>query len=72
MILGGTEGLPARATITVTYQVEPSLGFRLPVEMRERYESPGRKGDDVVTALATYSDFRRFDWRTFTKGIERF
>ncbi len=72
MILGGTEGLPARATITVTYQLEPSLGFRLPVEMRENYDNPGRKGDDVVTALATYSDFRRFDWRTLTKGIERF
>ncbi len=64
MILGGTQRLAVRATITVTYRLEPSLGFRVPVEMRERYENPRRDGDDVITALATYSDFRRFDWRT--------
>jgi hypothetical protein len=65
MILGGTQELPARATITVTYGLEPSLGFRLPMEMRERYDNPGRTGDDVVVAVATYADFRRFDWRAF-------
>lgn len=70
MVLGGTRDLPARATITVNYRLEPSLGFRLPFEMRERYDNPRRKGDDVVTALATYSDFRRFDWRTLATGIE--
>jgi hypothetical protein len=64
MILGGTRGLPARVTITVTYRLEPSLGFRIPIEMRERYDNPRRKRADVVVALATYSDFRRFDWRT--------
>ncbi len=64
MILGGTRRLSARATITVTYRLEPSLGFRVPIEMRERYDNPRRKRDDVVIALATYSDFRRFDWRT--------
>lgn len=63
MILGGTRRVPARATITVTYALEPSLGFRVPIEMRERYDNPRRKNADVVTALATYSDFRRFDWR---------
>jgi hypothetical protein len=64
MILGGTRRVSARATITVTYRFEPSLGFRVPIEMRERYDNPRRERDDVVTAVATYSDFRRFDWRT--------
>ena len=63
MILGGTRRMSARATITVTYRLEPSLGFRVPIEMRERYDNPRRKRDDVVIAVATYSDFRRFDWR---------
>ena len=63
MILGGTRRLSARATITVTYRLEPSLGFRVPIEMRERYDNPRRKRDDKVIAVATYSDFRRFDWR---------
>ena len=62
--LGGTRRLSARATITVTYRLEPTLGFRIPIEMRERYDNPRRKNADVVIALATYSDFRRFDWRT--------
>jgi hypothetical protein len=64
MILGGTRRVSARATITVTYAPEPSLGFRIPIEMRERYDNPRRKRDDVVIATATYSDFRRFDWRS--------
>jgi hypothetical protein len=64
MILGGTRRLSARATITVTYRLEPSLGFRVPIEMHERYDNPRRKRDDVVVTLATYSDFRPFDWRT--------
>lgn len=64
MIIGGTRRVSARATITVSYAPEPSLGFRVPVEMQERYDNPRRKRDDVVVALATYSDFRPFDWRT--------
>jgi hypothetical protein len=64
MILGGTRRVSVRASITVTYAPEPSLGFRVPIEMRERYDNPRRKRDDVVIAVATYSDFRRFDWRT--------
>lgn len=63
MTLGGTRRMPARATITVTYAIEPSLGFRVPIEMQERYDNPRRKRDDVVVARAAYSDFRRFDWR---------
>jgi len=64
MILGGTRRLSVRATITVTYRLEQSLGFRVPIEMRERYDNPRRERDDVIIVLATYSDFRRFDWRT--------
>ena len=64
MILGGTRQLRDRATVTVTYRLEPSLGFRVPVEMRERYDTPNRKQADVIVAVATYSSFRRFDVRT--------
>jgi hypothetical protein len=63
MILGGTRRLSARATITVTYALDRSLGFRIPSEMRERYDNPRRKRDDVVMTVATYSEFRRFHWR---------
>jgi hypothetical protein len=63
MILGGSRRMSARATITVTYRLEPSLGFRVPIEMRERYDNPRHKRDDVVITRATYSDFRPFDWR---------
>jgi hypothetical protein len=68
MILGGTRRVSARATITVTYQPEPSLGFRVPVDMRERYDNPRRNDADLVLAAASYSDFRRFDWRTLAKA----
>jgi hypothetical protein len=65
MIVGGTRQMPARVTITVTYKHEPTLGFRVPVEMLERYETPKRiLEDDVVVGRATYSEFRPFDWRT--------
>jgi hypothetical protein len=67
MILGGTRRLRDRATVTVTYRLEPSLGFRVPVEMRERYDTPSRKNADVIVAVATYSGFRRFDLRALTK-----
>ncbi len=68
MILGGTRRVRSRATITVTYRHVPSLGFRVPVEMRERYDTPSRRNDDVILAVATYSDFRRFDIRTFMEA----
>jgi len=64
MVVGGTRRMPARVTITVTYRHEPALGFRVPIEMLERYDNPRRTKDDVVVARATYSEFRRFDWRT--------
>jgi hypothetical protein len=68
MIIGGNRRVSARATITASYALEPSLGFRVPVEMRERYDNPRRKRDDIVVALATYSDFRLFNWRTLARS----
>jgi hypothetical protein len=67
MIVGGTRRTPARATITVTYRHEPALGFRVPIEMLERYENPRQRQGDVVVARATYSEFRPFDWRTLVR-----
>ena len=67
MILGGTRRVAARATITVAYARDLTLGFWLPTEMRERYDTPRRKRDDIVIAVATYSDFRRFNWRSLSR-----
>ena len=64
MIVGGTRRTSARVTITVTYRHEPALGFRVPIEMLERYDDPRHREDDVVVARATYSEFRPFNWRT--------
>jgi hypothetical protein len=64
MIVGGTRQMSARVTITVTYRHEPALGFRVPIEMAERYEDLRHHKDDVVVARATYSEFRPFNWRT--------
>jgi hypothetical protein len=48
------------ATINVSYQSEPLLGFLVPVEMRERY----RSGPDRIEGVATYGRFRQFQVRT--------
>jgi len=72
MIVGGTRRTSQRVTITVTYRHEPALGFRVPIEMLERYENPRHREDDVVLARATYSEFRPFDWHTLVPPrIER-
>jgi hypothetical protein len=64
MILGGSRRLPQRATVTVTYALDPTLGFRVPIEMREKYDNARKKKADVIIAVATYSDFRPFDFRS--------
>jgi hypothetical protein len=64
MIVGGTRGQPSRLTVTVTYRNDASLGFRVPLDMQERYDNPRQSNRDVVIARATYTEFRRFDWRT--------
>lgn len=45
------------ATIDVSYQSEPLLGFLVPIEMRERYES---RNGERIKADATYARFRQF------------
>ena len=64
MVLGGTRRLQQRATVTVTYALNEALGFRVPIEMRETYDMPRKKNSDVISAVATYSNFRPFDSRT--------
>ena len=54
------ENSTVTATINVSYQSEPMLGFLVPVEMRERY----RAGDQRVEGNATYGRFRQFQVKT--------
>jgi len=42
------------ATVTVSYQSEPLMGFLVPVEMRESYIRPGER----ISGRAEYSKFR--------------
>jgi hypothetical protein len=64
MVLGGTRRLQQRATVSVTYALDSALGFRVPVEMRERYDNPRKKNQDVILAVASYSEYRPFDSRS--------
>lgn len=50
-----------RATVDVSYQSEPVVGFHVPKEMRERYEGLG--DGSRVEGTASYSRFRRFQVR---------
>jgi hypothetical protein len=54
------ENSEVTATINVSYQSEPMLGFLVPVEMRERY----RARDERVEGIATYGRFRQFQVKT--------
>lgn len=47
-----------RATITVRYAGEPTVGAWVPVSMDEQYEL--NAGDEIITGHATYSSYRRF------------
>jgi hypothetical protein len=49
-----------RATINVSYQSEPVLGFLVPAEMREHYEAHGQS----IDGRATYGEFRQFQVKT--------
>jgi hypothetical protein len=42
------------ATVTVSYQSEPLMGFLVPIEMRESYTRPG----ELITGHAVYGRFR--------------
>ena len=48
------DGGGVRATITVSYQSEPLMGFLVPVEMRETYTRSGER----ITGHAEYARFR--------------
>lgn len=48
------------AIIDVSHQEEPALGFRVPMEMRERYRTPHER----VLGVATYARFRQFQVKT--------
>jgi hypothetical protein len=52
------EDASVRATIDVSYQSEPLLGFLVPIEMREQYV--GRRDGTVIDGSATYGKFRQF------------
>ena len=56
------ENRELRATIGVSYQSEPLLGFLVPIEMRERYE--GRRDKTRIEGVATYGRFRQFQVNT--------
>ena len=49
------DGGGVRATVTVSYQSEPLMGFLVPVEMRESYERSGER----ITGHAEYGKFRQ-------------
>ena len=49
------EGGGVSATITVSYQSEPLMGFLVPVEMRESYEH----AREHIVGSATYGRFRQ-------------
>lgn len=50
-----------RGTMKVRYAPHEAFDVLVPVEMQERYSSAG--SGERVTAVATYSDFRRFETR---------
>jgi hypothetical protein len=54
------QNMDLTAIIDVSFQSEPLLGFRVPMEMRERYRGPV----DRVEGIATYGRFRQFQVRT--------
>jgi hypothetical protein len=56
-----TDDRAVRATIDVSYQSEPLVGFLVPVEMREQYE--GRRDGVRIEGTATYGRFRQLQAR---------
>ncbi len=58
LVTGATRAVRQRATIVVTYGPEPGLGFWVPLEMSEVYDTPRKRSANRITGLATYSNFR--------------
>jgi hypothetical protein len=63
------ESRDVRATIDVSYQSEPLLGFFIPIEMRERYD--GRRDKAHIEGTATYGRFRQFQVNTNESFVVR-
>jgi hypothetical protein len=57
VMIVGEAWIRVKATIDVTYGPNPKLELWVPIRMSERYDL-GRQGN--ITALAMYSNFRRF------------
>jgi hypothetical protein len=55
------EDRSVRATIDVSYQSEPLVGFLVPIEMREQYD--GRRDGVRIEGTATYGRFRQLQPR---------
>lgn len=53
-----TEWTPSRATVTVTYTLDPTLSAWVPRTMSERYDSLSSR--QFVVAQSTYANFRMF------------
>ena len=53
------EGSGVAATVTVSYQTEPLMGFLVPIEMRESYVRSGER----ITGHASYGRFRPVNQR---------
>jgi hypothetical protein len=51
------DGSGVIATVTVSYQSDPLMGFLVPIEMRESYVGHGER----ITGHAEYSKFRQID-----------
>ena len=51
------DGSGVIATVTVSYQSDPLMGFLVPIEMRESYVGHGER----ITGHAEYSRFRPID-----------
>ena len=49
---------PSRATVTVTYVLDPALSAWVPRTMSERYDSLSSR--QFVIAQSTYTNFRMF------------
>jgi hypothetical protein len=56
------EDRTVRATIDVSYRLDPLLGMLVPADMRERYE--GRRNGSRIEGRATYGRFRQFQVNT--------
>jgi len=48
-------------SLSVRYGEDPALKMMVPVSARERYWFADRPGEDQLTVVSTYSNFRRFD-----------